>query len=123
MVTAGPQRRWHANKTPVMVVVSGESKRFPRAEHAIIVLMIAYLLFTKDSPQEREIEYLNKRLEQLQVTTKVLEADSVEGSALTENYDLPQRPAVIVTRDDGSFVQGWQGELPTAEDISYFAHQ
>jgi len=85
--------------------------------------MIAYLLFTKDSPQEREIEYLNKRLEQLQVTTKVLEADSVEGSALTENYDLPQRPAVIVTRDDGSFVQGWQGELPTAEDISYFAHQ
>ncbi len=85
--------------------------------------MITYLLYTKNSPMQREVEHLAGVLEQFRVNTQLIEADSPQGISLTENYDMPQRPSVIVVRDDGSFVQAWQGELPPAEEISYHFHQ
>jgi hypothetical protein len=87
------------------------------------MLMIAKILYTKDAPHEREVDHFIGELAQLRVPTEKVEADSREGIAMTENYDLMQRPALALLRDDGSVVQQWQGELPTTADVSYLAHQ
>lgn len=34
-------------------------------------------------------------------------------------YDIYTTPAVLITRDDGTFVELWQGQLPTASEIIY----
>lgn len=85
--------------------------------------MIAYLLYTKDSPMERESKQFSERLATFQVDSKLVEADSPEGISLTENYDLTSRPALALVSSDGSLIDRWQGQLPLAEDVSYLAHQ
>lgn len=85
--------------------------------------MLAYILYLKDSPMERELARFVDRLEELRVDSKMVEADSREGIALSEEYDLVSRPSVALVRSDGSLIERWQGELPLVEDISYLAHQ
>lgn len=86
--------------------------------------MIAYVLITKDSPMERDVSRFVDRLNTFRVDSKVVDADSPEGVALTENYDLASRPAVVLTSSDGVAIERWSnGELPLPEDVSYLAHQ
>jgi hypothetical protein len=82
-----------------------------------------YVLFTKDSPQERDVDHFLGRLERFKVPAEKIEADSPKGISLTETYDLRSRPAAVLLRADGSAVERWQGQLPTPEDVSYLAHQ
>lgn len=84
--------------------------------------MIAYLLYSKDAPGERDIKLFADRLDGLQIETKMVEADSHEGISLTENYDLTSRPAVALITSDGALVERWLGQLPRPEDVSYLAH-
>lgn len=85
--------------------------------------MIALLFYLKDSPAERQMQELARRLDGLQVTARLVDADSVEGIQLAELHDVTARPAVVLARDDGQAVERWQNDLPPAEDISYLAHQ
>lgn len=71
---------------------------------------------------ERDIAHFQRRLNELQVDSELIEADSPEGVAVTELYDLLNRPAVVLVRLDGVQVERWQGELPRPEDVSYLAH-
>lgn len=84
--------------------------------------MILYLLYTKGAPHQRDIEAFARELERRQVHPKLVEADSVQGISLTQLYDLPGRPALVLTRDDGTMVERWQGQLPLVADVSYLAH-
>lgn len=72
---------------------------------------------------ERDVRYFAKRLESLQVQSKLVEADSVEGISFTENYDLLARPSLVLATDNGVLIERWQGELPLVENVSYLAHQ
>ncbi len=90
--------------------------------HVIITVMIAYVLYSKDAPGERDLKFFVERLSGLGVEAKMVEADSHEGVGITENYDLTNRPAVALVTSDGLLVERWQGELPLAEDVSYLAH-
>ncbi len=83
--------------------------------------MIAYILYNKDS-SDREVTNFAGRLDSLQVEHKLVEADSLEGIRLTENYDLTARPAVALVKGDGTLVERWLGTLPLVEDVSYLAH-
>jgi hypothetical protein len=85
--------------------------------------MIALLFYVKDSPGERQMRDLERQLDTFRVETKLVEADSLEGTTLVELHDITARPAVVLVRDDGSAVERWQTDLPLAEDISYLAHQ
>jgi hypothetical protein len=87
-----------------------------------ICLMVLYVLYTKDSPHQRDIEAFARELERRQVKAKLIEADSPQGTSLTQLYDLPARPALVLTRDDGTMVERWQGQLPLVADVSYLAH-
>ena len=87
--------------------------------------MIAYVLFNKNSANERVAARLAARLKDEQVETELLDADSPRGIQLTENYDVLGRPAVVLVRSDGTPTQVWQGEdsLPTPSDVGYLARQ
>jgi hypothetical protein len=80
------------------------------------------ILFTKTTPADRDISELTKRLDEERIDYKLIDADSREGADLSELYDIVSRPAVVVTRSDGSIMQSWQGSLPPVADISYLAH-
>ena len=86
--------------------------------------MIAYVLFNKETPAERQAEDMAKRLEEEQLEVELLDADTARGIQLVENYDILGRPAVALIRDDGSPVQIWQGVegMPTPSEVSYLAH-
>ena len=75
------------------------------------------ILYTQNSPADREIEYLMKRLASVRILADLVDADSKEGVAVAELYDVMARPAVVVTDSDGRLVQKWQSELPRAEDV------
>jgi hypothetical protein len=85
--------------------------------------MIAYLFFTKDSPGEETMERLAEELRRAQVDSELVEADSEHGIALSQNYDVLARPAVVLATTDGTPVNQWQNELPSASDVSYWAHR
>jgi hypothetical protein len=84
--------------------------------------MIAYILYNKNSPMEREVEHFMAQLERLRVNAKQIEADSLEGTHMTELYELMARPSAVLVRDDGSVVERWQHGLPSPEDISHLSH-
>jgi hypothetical protein len=87
--------------------------------------MIVYLLYNKDTPAQRQVEDLEKRLKQEQLETELLDADSPRGIQLAENYEVLGRPALILAKDDGSPVGLWQGEdqMPAPGEVAYLAHQ
>lgn len=84
--------------------------------------MTAYIFYSKNTPADRDIERFVYELGRLQVETKLVDADSVEGSRLTQVYDLMDRPAVVLARGDGTVVERWPHGLPLPGDISYLAH-
>ncbi len=84
--------------------------------------MIAYIFYSKGTPADREIERFAEDLTKLQVEAKLVDADSPEGTRLTEGYDLWDRPAVVLARLDGSVVERWPHDLPVASEVSYLAH-
>jgi hypothetical protein len=86
--------------------------------------MIAYLLYNRQTPAEEQMRELGRRLEPLRVTYELVDADSPQGIGLAEAHGIMARPAVLLTRDDGSHVQVWEGDqLPPPTEISYLAHQ
>lgn len=54
---------------------------------------------------------------------EVLDVDQEDGTAMAKLYGIVQYPSLMVIRDDGSMIQGWEGvsELPRLEDINYYA--
>ena len=84
--------------------------------------MKVLILFPAGSPDERQAEQFAKRLEELRTPAELIESDSREGIAARASYDLTAAVAVVVTRDDGTMVERWQGDWPLAEDISYNFH-
>jgi len=91
----------------------------------IIPVMLAYVLYNKDSENERLATELVKRLEGERVATELLDADGPRGVQLAGHYEIFGRPAVLLVRDDGAPVQVWQGldSLPSPADVAYLAHQ
>ena len=85
--------------------------------------MIAYLFYTKDSPGEEAMTALAEELRRNQVDSELVEADGYRGISLGENYDILARPAVVLAASDGTQINQWQEEMPSASDISYWAHR
>lgn len=87
--------------------------------------MIFYLLYNRGTQAERQVQELACRLEDENVTTELVDADSPRGIQIAESYDLMGRPAAILIKNDGAPVQSWQGDdqLPTPTDVGYLANQ
>ena len=85
--------------------------------------MKVLILYRPNSEHARRIEefihdYQNRhegdRLE-------ILDIDSREGIAAASLYDIMQYPAIVVTRQDGSVQQAWQGDLPLMSEVASYA--
>lgn len=50
------------------------------------------------------------------------DGDSRESVGKLESYDILNKPAVIVTQDDGAPLGIWQHRLPTLDEITYLMH-
>lgn len=87
--------------------------------------MIVYVLYNRDTPEQRRAEELTKRMQQDQLEVELIDADSQRGIQLAESYDITGRPAVILAGPGGSPLQIWQGveSLPSPSDVAYLAHQ
>ncbi|MDF2461002.1 MAG: hypothetical protein K0S68_405 [Candidatus Saccharibacteria bacterium] len=87
--------------------------------------MKAYILFNRNTPEERVMERLVKQLVEADVDAEMLDADSPRGIQFTENYDILARPAIVVVRDDGSPLQVWQEQtqFPSVQDLAYLARR
>jgi hypothetical protein len=82
--------------------------------------MKLHILYNVGTPIDRDVEYLQRRLAERQITPQLLDADSREAIALAGLYDLTGRPAAVITDDAGQLVQRWQGNLPSAEEIANY---
>lgn len=77
------------------------------------------ILYTKSTPADRHIEYLQRKLESEEgIPVTMLDADSRDGIALAELYGAVQRPAVLVTDDEGKLAAKWEGELPIPQRVA-----
>ena len=86
--------------------------------------MEAYLFYSRQTAGERQMAQFADRLTARGVTVELIDADSERGTRLVEIYDLMARPVVAVVRDDGGLIQAWTDpeQLPSVEDVSYWAH-
>jgi hypothetical protein len=84
--------------------------------------MEAKIIYKKGTPADRDIEWITRKLDEVRAPYRLIDADSREGAALTELYDMLDRPVIIVTRSDGSLVASWQGSLPPVQDITNAMH-
>jgi hypothetical protein len=86
--------------------------------------MKAYLIFNRNTPSQRRVDDMAKKLEEADVEAELMDADSPRGIQFVEDYDVMGRPALALIREDGSPVQIWQGEenLPTVSEVAYQAH-
>lgn len=87
--------------------------------------MNVYLLYNRQTRGERQMSDYAKRLDDAQAPYELLDADSPQGINLAEAFDVMGRPAIVVSRNDGSPVQIWQDaeSFPPPSEISYLAHQ
>ena len=84
--------------------------------------MIVTLLYEPRALSDQGIGALTRSLDNARVSYQLVDVDSPTGVAQSELYELTQRPAVLITEDDGRLIQAWQGVLPTADEIGYSAH-
>ncbi len=84
--------------------------------------MRAIILITTPGPNEREALRFVQDLDRLRVEAEIVEADSREGIAMRELYDVMATPAVVVAKDDGALVEMWQGSWPQLSEVSYNYH-
>jgi hypothetical protein len=72
-----------------------------------------------DTPVE---EYVHEFQNRTGKTIEVVEADSPGGVELAELHDIVQFPAILVTEQDGQFVQSWTefDKWPTVSELSFY---
>lgn len=53
---------------------------------------------------------------------EAMHIDTREGSAAASLYDIVQYPTLLITRNDGSIVRTWEGELlPLQNEVAAYA--
>jgi hypothetical protein len=80
------------------------------------------LFYKTSTPEtsEDELKPLAEELRQFGADVEIIDADTAEGAAQQELYDITQVPSVVITGPDGSLVSEWKGRIPPAGDIRYW---
>ncbi|MCC7543256.1 hypothetical protein IT415_00935 [bacterium] len=68
--------------------------------------------------QSREYDHLTQQIIAEIGPVRSVSANSRDGIALMQLYDVVQTPAYVVTRDDGTLVAVWQHRKPTLDEVS-----
>lgn len=85
------------------------------------------VLYRPNSEHARRLEMfmhdLQKQHDVSQSSIRIVDVDSREGIELARIYDTMTSPAIVVTDNDGGYVQGWVGEnLPLMQEVAAYTH-
>lgn len=81
------------------------------------------LIFTKTDESylsERNLEDFEKNLKVSDYDVQKYFIDSVEGGHKAQLYDIYLVPSVVVTTDDGHYIQCWRGSMPMVADVKNY---
>ncbi len=79
-------------------------------------------IFTKDDgPESREALRLGEDLVAEGYLVTMLGWDEEEAQSLLELYDIYTSPSVLVTTDNGVYIELWQGSVPSISEVKYRA--
>jgi len=54
---------------------------------------------------------------------EVLDYDTQDGWSMASIYDVMQQPAIILVKDDGSYVKHWEGDaLPLMDEVAGYMY-
>lgn len=84
--------------------------------------MKTILLYRPNSDHERIVlDYLRDFKMQTGKDLLTMDVDSPEGAEICKLYDIMQYPAILVTDNDGKFLNSWIGDtLPQIGEVSYY---
>lgn len=85
--------------------------------------MKAVILYQPNSELESSVnEYVREFGRETGKTIALTDSNSIQGVEIAKLYDIMQFPAIIVFKDDGSFIESWveRDKWPTASELSYY---
>ncbi len=79
------------------------------------------ILTRDESPESREATRLGEDLSAEGYLVTQLEWEAEDSQGLIELYDIYSAPAVLVTTDNGVYIELWQGSVPALSEVRYKA--
>ena len=74
---------------------------------------------SENGPLDREaLEMADSLVSEMDEINRV-DWDDESSDAIKALYDVVESPALLLTREDGSLLELWQGRLPTLSEIKY----
>lgn len=87
------------------------------------MLMKAVILYRAKSEFASSVdEYVREFGRETGKGIALVDQDSRQGIEIARLFDIMQFPAIVVFRDDGSFIQAWteREKWPTISELSYY---
>ena len=66
-------------------------------------------------PIDESLDLLLNQLQERQVEYSLVDYNDPVQKSTLEVYDILTTPALLITQDDGSVIQLWQGPMPTVD--------
>lgn len=86
--------------------------------------MKTVILYKPNSEHDTEVQGYAREFE-VRTGKKIplLDSESIEGIDLAKLHDILASPAILVTEEDGAFVQSWTEleKWPTISELSYYS--
>lgn len=86
--------------------------------------MKAVILYKPGSEHDTSVnEYVREFGRETGKTIALVDCDSSQGIEIAGMYDIMRYPAIVVFRDDGSYIESWldKEKWPTASELSFYA--
>ena len=81
------------------------------------------LVFTKNNlsySEEQAIGDFERTLKSSDCDVEKVDLEEQGGSLKARVYDIFTAPSVIITTNDGAYIHGWLGSLPTASEVKHY---
>lgn len=81
--------------------------------------MKVILIHTPNSSHARIVEEFCENFKRrTEVEINLISTETREGASVASLYDIVRYPAIVITRDDGTLINQWQGDsLPLVSDV------
>ncbi|MEI6266918.1 MAG: hypothetical protein WCP14_03445 [bacterium] len=80
--------------------------------------MKALIFINDDGPECRSFLEIGKQLEAESKQVEYLEWEDADTNSVAQLYDIYNPPALVIVREDGSYIEGWQDSTPSYSEVS-----
>jgi len=81
------------------------------------------LVFTKEEQsyfEEKALDEFESNIVSSNTEIKRIDIYDVEGCMQAKVYDVLCTPSVILTTDDGTYIYGWPGTIPSSIEVKHY---